>query len=137
MRLFLDTNVLLSGLMGHGLCRDLLDRAVLEADVLIGAPVLREVDEKLRVKFRVPAALRKELRQRLGQLEQAPAVQPDAALERPDPDDLPILACALACGADWFVTGDKALLAMAKVRGLPVVSPREAWGLLNRRPSSP
>ncbi len=136
MRLFLDTNVLLSALMGHGLCRDLLDRAILEADVLIGAPVLREVDEKLRLKFRVPAALRKELRQRLGRLEQAPAAPRDAGLECPDPDDLPILACALACGADLFVTGDKALLAMVKVRGLPVVGPREAWMLLNRPPFS-
>jgi hypothetical protein len=38
--------------------------------------------------------------------------------------------CALAGGSDLFVTGDRALLDLGDVRGLPIVSPRDAWARL-------
>ena len=42
-----------------------------------------------------------------------------------DPDDLKFLACALAGGADFVVTGDRALLRSSGFHGLKVVTPRE------------
>ncbi len=45
----------------------------------------------------------------------------------PDPDDLPILGCALGAAADVFVTGDKPLLDLNEVQNMPVVSPRGLW----------
>lgn len=43
----------------------------------------------------------------------------------PDPDDNPILAAALAGGANYVVSGDKGhLLALVSVEGIPVVTAR-------------
>ena len=45
----------------------------------------------------------------------------------PDPDDAPIVGAALAAGADLLVTCDRALLALACIEGLAIVTPREAY----------
>jgi predicted nucleic acid-binding protein len=55
VRVFLDTNVLLSGLFGTGLCARLLDTLVLTGHTLvIGEPVLAEFTRIARDKFEVP-----------------------------------------------------------------------------------
>jgi predicted nucleic acid-binding protein len=48
----------------------------------------------------------------------------------PDPDDAWIIAAALNAGADLFVTGDKALLELGAVQGLPIIDPRTAYARL-------
>jgi predicted nucleic acid-binding protein len=51
-----------------------------------------------------------------------------------DPDDNVILATAVAGRADLLVTGDKSgLLALKAVRGIPIVTPRDALGPISRR----
>jgi predicted nucleic acid-binding protein len=45
----------------------------------------------------------------------------------PDPDDAWIIAAALAAGADWFVTGDRPLLALGGVADMPILDPRSAY----------
>ena len=40
-----------------------------------------------------------------------------------DPDDDMFISCALSASANYIVTGDKALLAVKKYRGIVVVSP--------------
>lgn len=127
MRIFFDTNVLASALMGHGLCRDLLDRAVIGHSVLLGAPVLEELHRVLTAKFRVPADLWRELESRLSELDQIPAATVPLGVAVPDPTDVPILACAVSANADVFVTGDKALLELREVEGIPILSVRQFW----------
>lgn len=131
MRVFLDTNVLASALTTRGLCAELFV-ACLESHVLLsGEPVLRELERILAGKFKLPpsvvegylALLHEQAEFGQGQHPSPPS---------PDPDDAPILACALAGRADLFATGDKALLEMATVEGMPIVSPRECWDRLAR-----
>ncbi len=131
MRIFLDTNVLASGLMGHGLCHDLLDRILIEHTVLLGAPVYEELHRILTSKFRVPAELWRQLESGLRAFEHAPSVETPLNTPLPDSDDIPILACALAAKADVFVTGDKALLDLRMVEELPILSPRQVWQRLS------
>ena len=127
MRVFLDTNVLLSGFLGTGLCAQLMHRLIeSEHDVLIGEPVAREFVRIATEKFKVPAptlSYALEVLRRQQTVAGATAQLDDI----PDPDDVPILACALAAQSDLFVTGDKALLELARVKGLPLLSPRDAW----------
>lgn len=130
MRIFFDTNVLTSGLMGHGLCRDLLDRAVIEHTVVLGAPVHEELQRVLISKFRVPASLWRELDKRLREFEHAPQANIPLAMDISDPDDIPVLACAIAAKVDIFVTGDKALLDLGQIESLPILSPRALWTTL-------
>ena len=129
MRVFLDTNVLVSALMSQGLCRDLLERLIIHHVVVLGAPVRQELDRILRDRFHVAEALLDWMSRKLDELDQAPmaTVDPTDIPAIPDPDDAPILASALAAGADLFVTGDKALLTLRELHGMPIVSPREAW----------
>lgn len=127
MRIFFDTNVLASALMGHGLCRDLLDRAVIGHSVLLGAPVLEELHRVLTAKYRVPADLWRELESRLSELEQTPAATVLLGVAVPDPTDVPILACTVSAKADVFVTGDRALLELREVEGIPILSVRQFW----------
>ncbi len=135
MRVFLDTNVCLSALFGHGLCTKLLDYLLLEQrhHILVSAPVIAEFERIATDKFRVPldevVAARAFLDDFL--VSDKPAPLPD---NFPDPDDAPIIGAALAAGADLFVTGDKALLALETVENLPIRSPRDAYILLRDLP---
>jgi putative PIN family toxin of toxin-antitoxin system len=127
VRVFLDTNVLASALATRGLCADLFESVLAEHDLLTSTTVLVELERILATKFRLPADLVR------GYVELI-----DVAAERitdaveipgpvPDPDDVPILAAALAGQAGCFVTGDKALLELGEVGGLPILSPRQFW----------
>ena len=43
-----------------------------------------------------------------------------------DPDDLPVLACAVAAGVDAIITGDKDLLSLKSFEGIPIIDAAEA-----------
>lgn len=137
MRVFPDTNVLLSAFFGVGFCAALLER-LLESDheILIGEPVAREFVRISRDRFKVPSSSLSYALEVLRRQTPVPAAHhlPNGI---PDPDDVPILACALAGGADFFVTGDQALLELRSLEGMPIVSPRQCWEQLQlhaRRP---
>lgn len=127
MRVFLDTNVLASALATRGLCADLFESILAEHDLLTCVAVLVELERILASKFRLPAEL---VRNYIELVEGAAEGIGDAVelpLAVPDPDDAPLLAAALAGHAGCFVTGDKALLELGEVAGLPILSPRQFW----------
>ncbi len=136
MRVFFDTNVLASSLMGRGLCRDLLGRVVIEHSVVLGVPVRDELRRVLAAKFRVPDALLRELGARLDEFEQAPSSPAALSVVISDTTDVPILACALAAGVDVFVTGDKALLYLGNIDAMPILSPLQLWIRISERPAN-
>ena len=132
MRVFLDTNVLASALATRGLCADLLQSVLAEHELIVGMPVLEELEDVLPRKFRLPAEIVKgflSLLKREGTLVKgAVPVQ----LNLRDADDERILANALAGSTDVFVTGDRELLSLKKVEGMPIVSPRDMWTILRK-----
>lgn len=132
MRVFLDTNVLLSAFFGQGLCEELVSKLLMSEHVLlIGEPVAREfvriAEQKLRVN---PEDLSYALEVMRRQTAVPGSRETLAAI--PDPDDAPILACALAGNTDLFVTGDKALLELKVVEGIAILSPRQMYERLIR-----
>ena len=57
---------------------------------------------------------------------------PDIRAVPADPKDNPIVATAVAAGADYLVTGDrKHLLPMGEYRGIRIVTPRQFLDLLS------
>ena len=52
--------------------------------------------------------------------------------DSPDPGDDYLLSMALACGADFLVTGDKALLAVRRVGATRIVSARDIAAVFAR-----
>lgn len=133
MKIFLDTNVLASGLATRGLCAELLEAVISDHELLTSPDVLEELRRVLEEKFRLPQPVIKgyvDLLETEGRLitEREPLRQ-----KLPDPHDVPIIASALAAKADVFVTGDKALLNLGKVKGMPILSPRQIWQKLAGR----
>jgi putative PIN family toxin of toxin-antitoxin system len=127
VKVFPDTNVLLSAFFAHGLCSELFARLLIgEHNLLIGEPVAREFVRIAKQKLRVAPADLSYALEVLRRKTPAPASR-RALPAVPDPDDVPILACALAAEADTFVTGDKALLALKHLEEMPIISPRELY----------
>lgn len=136
MRAFQDTNALLSAFFGRGLCADLLQQLIESPrhEILVGEPAMREFVGVARKKFRVADAdLAYIFEVCARQIRVAKARKPYAIVIAgvPDPDDIPILACALAARADHFVTPDKALLDIGQIEAMAIVSPRQAWQMLS------
>ena len=127
MRVFLDTNVLASALMARGLCAELFEIIVAEHEALIGEPVIKELKTILARKFRVPSSLIAETESMLRTHTMLPGADSAPKLRIKDRDDPWIIACALAGQADLFVTGDREVIELEAVSGMPIVAPRACW----------
>lgn len=127
MKVFLDTNVLVSALATRGLCADLYERLLTEHEVVIGEPVVLEVLDILQRKFRANGELLIKVETELRLLRVIPAQAVAPVLPTRDVDDPWIIACALQANVDCFVTGDAELSALGKVGNLPIISPRTCW----------
>jgi len=106
VRVFLDTNALVSAFAARGLCADLLELVLLEHDLVLGRNAVRELNKALREKVRLPAARSAEIVEFvIGEAVQwgDKAAPSDA---RVDADDAMVLGKAVAAQADVFVTGD-------------------------------
>ena len=130
MRVFLDTNVLVSAFVSRGLCTDLLNIVLAEHELLVSNLVVEEFERVLSDKLRAPKTV---LARALSILDHAEAVpNPTAVPGEPgfDEDDATILAAAIEAEADVLVTGDQEFLAAAKGFPIPAVSPRKFMELL-------
>lgn len=133
MRIVLDTNLLVSGIISTGLPRRLLNAAQAGVFELCTSEVLLAelLDVLGRPKFAdrlIQAGLSAtEIVDDLRRLARvvAPAVVPRVVLS--DPDDDQVLAAALAAGADLIASGDKRdLLPLGSYEGIAIVTAREA-----------
>jgi putative PIN family toxin of toxin-antitoxin system len=134
VKVFFDTNVLVSAFTTRGLSADLFRLVVAEHELLTGEVNLKEFRRVLRQRFGVPAA---EIALVEDQLRNHTIVAQPAspsAVPLRDADDAWVLASALAGGADILVTGDKDLLSIAGRVPLPIVNPRGCWEGLRRPP---
>jgi uncharacterized protein len=127
VKVFLDTNVVVSALATRGLCADLYERLLTEHEVVIGEPVVLEVLDILKRKFRANRELLIKVEAELRLLRVIPAQAVAPSLPIRDLDDPWIIACALQADVDCFVTGDAELLALKMVGKLPIISPRVCW----------
>ncbi len=130
MKVFLDTNVLASGIATRGLCSELLESVIHDHELLTCQPVLRELERVLTEKLRLPEAVVAGFLALLKAEGTVVESRINPSIPIKDADDIPILACAIAGKADVFVTGDKELLELRKIEDLAVVSPRELWNQL-------
>lgn len=130
MRVFFDTNVLVSAFTARGLCADLYELATVRHELIIGAPVIIELTRILENKLRIPQTTRTRISHLLEEFEQAPAAILAPGISIEDPADAAVIASAIAGRADVIVTGDKALQGLKQVGDIPVISPRKCWLML-------
>lgn len=125
MRVLLDTNVLISGILFRGLPRTLLERAIRGELHLVTSPVLLdELERILTERFRIPSELARLARGELETLAEVLAPNDEPAVSR-DPDDDQVLATAVVGEAEVIVTGDRDLQVLETDRGIPILSPAD------------
>jgi uncharacterized protein len=137
VKVFLDTNVLVSGFTTRGLCADLIRLVLAEHELVVGEVVLRELERVLTRKIELPAETIKEIVVFLEQQTVQPTPKTVPTIPVRDEDDQWVLASALAATVEVLVTGDKDLLDIAaKVTGLTITDPRGFWNLAKKRPKT-
>jgi len=132
LRVYLDTNVLISAHTTRGLSADLYRLILAEHELLTGEVNLTELQRVLREKFRVPAPLRRRLEQDLREHTIVPKPGTPSRMALRDPDDAWVLASAVAGKAGLLVTGDKDLLEAAPHSPVSIMTPRACWEALRR-----
>jgi putative PIN family toxin of toxin-antitoxin system len=131
MRVVIDTNTVISGLLWHGAPRTVLDLARAKRIRLYTSPhLLLELDDVLyRPKFAARIALTTQSSDEIVRSFAALCTAVDAPpLPRPaaaDPDDDAVLACAVAAHAEAVVSGDRHLLALSAYAGIPILDVHE------------
>ena len=107
MRVFFDTNVLVSAFLARGLCADLLRLVLSEHTLVSSEVVLAELRDVLNRKGRLPLAQIEAIEAFLRDHPVAPRPATILELGLVDADDEWVLASALLAEADLFVTGDQ------------------------------
>jgi len=142
MRLVLDTNVVMSGLLWRGKPHEILQIAMRQrsSHQIYSSPVLlEELTEVIaRPAFTKRMALIGKSPQEIlaDYLEVVELAEPTQiqAVSR-DPDDDHVLACAVTAKADLIVSGDKDLLDLHEHQGIPILAPADA--LQRLQPAAP
>ena len=124
MKAVFDTHVLVAAFATEGVCAKLLGRARRkQLDLVISPFILKEFENVLLKKF----SASKDQIEAAGKLisEVAQVVIPTRKVTGVcrDPEDDPILSCALSAKTDYLVTGDFDLLKLKEFHGIRILSP--------------
>jgi len=129
VKVVFDTNVLMAAFLTEGLCSRLLLRANKgDFELCVSPSIIREFADALKCKagfsgpeVKAVVSLVSEIISLVGPEEKD--AKKARGICRDETDDH-VLACALACDAEYLVTGDKDLLEINRLRRLRMISPR-------------
>jgi putative PIN family toxin of toxin-antitoxin system len=126
VRVFFDTNVLVSAFLARGLCADLLRLVLSEHTLECSEVVLAELRAVLSRKARLPLQQIEAIEAFLRDQPVAPRPATILQLGLVDADDEWVVASAVLAKAELFVSGDQGVLACTNPP-LPLVNPRGCW----------
>jgi putative PIN family toxin of toxin-antitoxin system len=130
VRVFLDTNVLVSAFATRGLCADVFRHILAEHDLITGEVIIIELRRVLRDRIKIPAPIISSIEQLLRDQIVVPKPSEPHPLPIRDAADRWVLASAVAGEADVLVTGDSDLLEMASQAPIKIVDPRGFWTMV-------
>jgi len=133
VRVFLDTNVLVSAVAARGLCAEVPQLVLAEHELVVGERVLGELRKVLRQKIGLEAETIDEVEAFLRGYAQVVRSHHRPTVPLRDVADGYVLAEAVEAGVDVVVTGDGDLLDAAAIAPFPIVTPRGLWNLLRGR----
>ncbi|MEK7233321.1 MAG: putative toxin-antitoxin system toxin component, PIN family [Elusimicrobiota bacterium] len=125
MRIVLDVNVVVSGIFWSGPPHAILRRWLQgKVTLLVSEPILAEYREvTLRMTGNSGAAIFTKWNRIFTELSEIVEPRRRAGICR-DPDDDKYLEAAVGGGAQALVSGDKDLLVLKNIDGIPILSPR-------------
>jgi len=130
-RVVLDTNILVSGLLGGTATEVIKQWRVGAFTLIVSAEIMAEYKAVLRrPKFKLPGWVIEELLEYIR--EHAEWVTPDREIHEiaRDPSDNKFLEAAVSGQANWLVSGDNDLLDLSEFEGTPVIPSWEFLRLL-------
>jgi putative PIN family toxin of toxin-antitoxin system len=127
MRVFLDTNVIVSAVTTRGLCADVFRTVLAEHELITSLRVLQEVRRILKVKFDVPEEVILEYLELIEQDAVVAEFKDLPSLPIKDKDDIEIVAAAVSASAHVLVTGDREVQKIKSIKNVRVMSPRAFW----------
>lgn len=136
MKVFLDTNVLVSAFTARGLCADLLRYLLAEHEVLTGEVNLTELRRVLLERFDATAEQLASVESLLRDQTVIPKPRTASPIRIRDRDDEWVLASAISGAAELLVTGERDLLVVATESPVLLLSPRDAWERLRSDPGA-
>ncbi len=127
MRVFFDTNVLVSAFIAHGTSSEVFEHCLSSCQVYTSPFILDELKDVLSSRLRLSVSRIKEISEFLmNNLELVEAGGLEEKVCR-DPDDDFVLAGALAATADCLITGDEDLLVIKEYKGTRIIRPSDFW----------
>ena len=133
MRVLLDTNILASAFATRGICEDILREALTFHRWICCEVILVELERVLKNKFTVPEPICREILEFLRSNATMAVAADPIPLPLTNEADIRIVSDALAAGVHILVTGDKEIVALGRVEGMRILSPRRFWELLQGR----
>ena len=129
-RAVLDTNVLVSGLLG-GTATDVIRKWRTGAfELVLSEEIMSEYEVVLnRPKFRLPVRVVQELLDHISKEAKWVVPASDIGANARDPSDNKFLEAAVVGQADWLVSGDTDLLDIEEFEGILIIPP---WEFLSR-----
>ena len=127
LRIVLDTNVIISGILFGGIPRSILDMLISgKHDFFLSMAIIEEIREVLnRPKFGFDNGNALMVVEELHSL--CTIVKPVKSIKFiiDDPADNKILECAVAANAEIIISGDSHLLSVGSYKGIKILSPRQ------------
>jgi uncharacterized protein len=137
MKVFLDTNVVISAIATRGLCADVF-RSVLEFhELIVSEALVGEIEKVLRDKMGAPKDLLADTLWLMQQDAHLSSAEPQIQLLLKDKADIAILSAAINGGAEVFITGDKEIPDLKTIANLEILSPRDFWEKMTGQLSAP
>ncbi|MEE8324287.1 MAG: putative toxin-antitoxin system toxin component, PIN family [Candidatus Humimicrobiaceae bacterium] len=130
MKVFFDTNVIISAFITHGHASEVFEHCLSIHKCYTSDQVLAELEKNLRKKFGYSDSETKKVmdftKENLVIIKNYKKNTVSICM---DPDDDNILIAAVSIGADCIMTGDKDLKVLKNYKGINIISPKSFWEL--------
>ena len=133
MKVFADTNFLVSAFATRGLSADVIQLIMADHELIIGEFVLIELRRVLVSKLKVPESIALDTENLLRQNSIEPVPDTKSKIKVRDEDDRWVLQSAINSDADILITGDKDLLVISdQIEKPKILTPRQFWELVSK-----
>lgn len=131
-KIVIDTNIYISAIFWGGKPRTIVELGRNGyLSVFSSAEIEKEIDEKLRVKFKLDADETVQIILDFSTFTIPVKTTKRIEVIHEDPDDDKFIECAVSCGADYIVSGDKHLLKLKEYDGIKILNAADFLSLFN------